>query len=179
MTIAAASDALALHLRSRLQAAGALEGWAVEARTLRDARAGTDKLVALVLWRVQPDEPSDDSNAPLRAASQADPPEGTGLKLRYLLLVRGAPAADEQRMLGYCMAALDRNPVVADTSAPSGRSTEALVVAVETPPDEAYLRLVGLCGDPPPLVVPYVARTIPLNPLPAGGEPDRPDAAAP
>jgi Pvc16 N-terminal domain len=178
MPIAAASDAFALHLRSRLEAAGALEGWAVESKTLRDARAGPDNLVALVLWRVQPDEPSADS-APLRAASQADPPEGTGLKLRYLLLVRGATAADEQRMLGYCMAALDRSPVVGDRDMPGGLSAEALVVAAETPPDEAYLRLIGLCGDPPPLLVPYAVRSVPLIPPAAGRIPGRPGTAAP
>ena len=70
MPIAAASDALVTHLRSRLEQAGALEGWTVEARTSgNSAQAQQDNLVALVLWRVQPDEPSGES-APLRAASQ-------------------------------------------------------------------------------------------------------------
>jgi hypothetical protein len=117
--IAAASDAFARHLRSRLEEAGALEGWTVRATTLREARAKPDDGIALVLWRVQPDEPSG-GESPLRAASQADPPEGVGLRLRYLLVVRGADAGAEQTMLGRCMAALDQHPVVQDADAPGG-----------------------------------------------------------
>ena len=58
MPITAASNALIRHLRTRLKEAGALEGWAVEATTLSGARAKPgNNSIALVLWRVQPDEP--------------------------------------------------------------------------------------------------------------------------
>ena len=57
MPIAAASAALVRHLRDRLEEAGALEGWTVEAMTLPEARTRPGHGIALVLWRVQPDEP--------------------------------------------------------------------------------------------------------------------------
>jgi Pvc16 N-terminal domain len=178
MSIASTSEALAAHLRGRLEASGGLEGWTVEARTARDAAAGRDHgLVALVLWRVQPDEPPGGGDTPLRAASKGDPPDGTGLKLRYLLLVRGTTAAEEQAMLDRCLAALDRNPVVGDSGAPGGLSAEALVVAVEALPDEAYLRLMDLCGGAPALLVPYAVRAVPLLPPAAGRVPERPEGS--
>jgi hypothetical protein len=173
MPIAAASGAFARHLRTRLEETGTLEGWAVEATTLSGARAKPGNSIALVLWRVQPDQPSGDTS-PLRTASQADPPEGTGLKLRYLLVVRGTDAEAEQTMLGRCMATMDQHPVMQDKGSPGALSSAALVVAVETPPDEAYLRLVGACGEPPPLLVPYVVRSIPMIPPMAGRISDRP-----
>jgi hypothetical protein len=176
--IAAASDAFACHLRGRLEEAGALEGWTVRAVTLREARAKPEDGIALVLWRVQPDEPSGD-DPPLRAASRADPPEGVGLRLRYLLVVRGADAGAEQTMLGRCMAALDQHPVVQEVGTPGGAPAAALVVAVEQPPDDAYLRLVEACGDPTPLLVPYVVRSVPLMPPTAGRVADRPGTAMP
>jgi len=169
MSIAATSEAFAGHLRSLLDAAGGTEGWTVEARTVRAAVAAErKKVVTLILWRVQPEEPSD-RDAPLRAASKGDPPEGTGLRLRYLLLVRGATAAEEQTVLDHCIAELGRNPVIA------GGPAEALVVTLETPPDEAYLRLLALGGDvPPPLLVPYAVHSVPMLPPAAGRPPETP-----
>ena len=160
MPIAAASQALARHLRDRLQEGGLLEGWEVDAMTLPEARTRPGHGISFVLWRVQPDEPAGDTDHQ-RSASQAEPPEGVGLKLRYLLLVRGGDGTDEQTMLGRCMAALDRNPVVEQ---PGRLGAGALVVSVEVPADEAYLRLVEACGDPLPLVVPYAVRRVPLHP---------------
>ena len=179
MPIAAASDALARHLRARLEEAGALEGWAVEAMTLPEARTKPGHGVALVLWRVQPDEPAGDTS-PLRTASKADPPDGGGLKLRYLLVVRGGSDGEaEQTMLGRCMAVLDRHPVVEGTESPGSIAADALVVSIETPPDDAYLRLVEACGDPPPLAVPYAVRSVPLRPPAAGRIPDPPGTEFP
>jgi Pvc16 N-terminal domain len=178
MPIAAASDALVRHLRARLEEAGALDGWAVEAMTLPEARTKPGHGVALVLWRVQPDEPAGDTS-PLRTASQADPPEGGGLKLRYLLVVRGRNGEAEQTMLGRCMAVLDRHPVVEEAGAPGGVAANALVVAIEAPPDEAYLRLVEACGDPPPLVLSYTVRSVRLRPPAAGRIPDPPGEGTP
>jgi hypothetical protein len=173
MPIAAASDALVRHLRARLEEAGALSGLAIEAMTLPEARTKPGHGVALVLWRVQPDEPAGDTS-PLRTASKADPPEGGGLKLRYLLVVRGSDGEAEQTMLGRCMAVLDRHPVVEEARAPGSVAADALVVTLEAPPDEAYLRLVEACGDPPPLVAPYTVRSVRLR-LPAAGRiPDPP-----
>ena len=144
------------------------------ATTLPEARTKPGLGIALVLWRVQPDEPAGDTS-PLRTASKADPPDGGGLKLRYLLVVRGGAGGEaEQAMLGRCMAALDRHPVVEDAGTPGGIAAEALVVTVETPADEAYLRLVEACGDPPPLVVPYAVRSVQLRPPTAGRIPDPP-----
>ena len=77
------------------------------------------------------------------------------------------------------MAALDQHPVVQDTASSGGLSSEALVAAVETPPDEAYLRLVGICGEPLPLLVPYVVRSVPLIPPMAGRISDRPGTTVP
>jgi hypothetical protein len=173
MPIEAASDALVRHLRARLEETGPLEGWAVEAMTLPEARTKPGHGVALVLWRVQPDEPAGDTS-PLRTASQADPPEGGGLKLRYLLVVRGrdGEAEQEQMMLGRCMAMLDRHPVVEDAGAPGSVAADALVVAIEAPPDDAYFRLAEACGDPPPLVVPYTVRSVRLRPPAAGRIPE-------
>jgi hypothetical protein len=82
-------------------------------------------------------------------------------------------------MLGRCMAALDRHPVVEDAGARGGIAAEALVVTVETPADEAYLRLVEACGDPPPLVVPYAVRSVRLRPPTAGRIPDPPGTEIP
>jgi hypothetical protein len=178
MPIAAASAALVRHLRARLEEAGALEGWTIEAMTLPEARTKPGHGVAVVLWRVQPDEPARDTS-PLRTASRADPPEGVGLKLRYLLVVRGNDGEAEQAMIGRCVAALDQHPVVGEAGAPGDIAAEALVVAVETPPDDAYLRLVAACGDPPPLVVPYVARSVRLRPPAAGRIPDPPGTEMP
>jgi hypothetical protein len=179
MPIAAASTAIVRHLQARLEEAGALEGWSVASTTLPEARTNPGHGIALVLWRVQPDEPAGNT-APLRTASRADPPEGGGLKLRYLLLVRGGDSVAEQTMLGRCMAVLDRHPVVAgQAGAPGGIDAEALVVSVEAPPDDAYLRLVEACGDPPPLVVPYVARSVRLRPPAAGRIPDPPGTPMP
>ena len=178
MPIAAASAALVGHLRARLAEAGGSEGWTVEAMTLPEARTKPGHGIALVLWRVQPDEAAGDT-APVRTDSRADPPEGAGLKLRYLLVVRGGDGATEQTMLGRCMAALDQHPVVGGPGAAGGVAAEALVVAVETPPDEAYLRLVEACGDPPPLVVPYAARSVRLRPPAAGRIPDPPGTHMP
>jgi hypothetical protein len=169
MSIAATSEAFAGHLRSLLDTAGGTEGWTVEARTVRAAVAAErKKVVTLILWRVQPEEPSD-RDTPLRAASKGDPPEGTGLRLRYLLLVRGATAAEEQTVLDHCVAELGRNPVIA------GGPAEALVVTLEAPPDEAYLRLLALGGDvPPPLLVPYAVHSVPMLPPAAGRTPGTP-----
>ena len=178
MPIAAASDALVRHLRARLEEAGALEGWTVEATTLPEARTNPGHGVTLVLWRVQPDEPAGDTS-PLRTASKGDPPEGGGFKLRYLLVVRGSDGAAEQRMLGRCMAVLDRHPVAEETGPPGSVTADALVVAIEAPADDAYLRLAAACGDPPPLVVPYVARSVRLRPPAAGRIPDPPGTEMP
>lgn len=173
MLIAAASDALARHLRARLRETGAWEEWAVEAMTLPEARHWQGPGVALALWRVQPDDTPGDA-LPLRTGSEAEPLEGMGLKLRYLLVVRGADPRVELAMLGLCMAVLDRHPVIEEPGAPGGGGAEALVVAIETPPDGAYLRLVEACGDPPPLLVPYAVRSVRLRPPVAGHIPDRP-----
>ena len=178
MPIAAASAALVRHLRARLEEVGALEGWTIEAMTLPEARTKPGHGVAIVLWRVQPDEPAGDTS-PLRTASRADPPEGVGLKLRYLLVVRGNDGEAEQAMLGRCMAALDQHPMVGEAGAPGDITAEALVVAIETPPDDAYLRLAEACGDPPPLVLPYVARSVRLRPPAAGRIPDLPGTEMP
>jgi hypothetical protein len=184
MPIAAASDALARHLRARLEEAGALEpGWSVDATTLSEVGTIADNVVALVLWRVQPDEPATgDDTALLRAASKADPSEGGGLKLRYLLTVRGSPAAAAQTMLGRCLAVLDQHPVVEAGGAAAGggwAEAAALVIAVESLPDAAYLQLVEACGDPPPLLVPYAVRRVPTMPPTAGRVPDHPDTELP
>jgi Pvc16 N-terminal domain len=178
MPIAAASTALVRHLRDRIEEAGALEGWTVASTTLPEARTNPGHGVALVLWRVQPDEPAGDTS-PLRTASKGDPPEGGGLKLRYLLLVRGGDGAAEQTMLGRCMAVLDRHPVVDEAGRPGAIDAEALVVSVEAPPDAAYLRLVEACGDPPPLAVPYTVRSVRLRPPAAGRIPDPPGTEMP
>lgn len=182
MPIAAASDALVRHLRARLDEAGALEGWDVEAATLREAREDGDsrgrRRVALVLWRVQPDEPGR-GDLPARAASQADPPDGGGLVLRYLLLARGGDGRAEQTMLGRCMAVLDQHPVVEEPRAPGDIAAMALVVTVETPPDDAYRALAAACGDPPPLLVPYTVRNVRLLPPTAGRVPDAPGTEMP
>ncbi len=171
MPIAAASDALARHLRSLLEAEGPLGGWTIETMTLPEARTQPGHGIALVLWRVQPDEPAGDTE-PVRTASKGDPPEGLGLRLRYLLLVRGSDGASEQVMLGRCVAALHEHPVVADAGEPASITAEALVVSVETPMDEAYLQLMLACGDPPPLIVPYTVRSVRLRPPAAGRIPD-------
>jgi hypothetical protein len=178
MPIAAAIAALARHLRLRLEEAGALDGWSIEAMTLPEARTKPGHGIALVLWRVQPDEPAGDT-APLRTASKADPPEGVGLKLRCLLVVRGSDSEAEQTMLGRCMAVLDRHPVVEEAGAPGDIAAEALVVTIEAPPDDAYLRLAEACGDPPPLIVPYAVRSLRLRPPMAGRIPDPPGTAMP
>ncbi len=178
MPIAAASDALVRHLRARLEEAGALEGWTVTAMTLPEARTNPGHGITLVLWRVQPDEPAGDTS-PLRTASKADPPEGVGLKLRYLLVVRGSDGQAEQTMLGRCMAVLDQHPVAEETGAPGSIAADALVVAIEAPPDDAYIRLAEACGDPPPLMVPYVARSVRLRPPVAGRIPDPPGTEIP
>lgn len=170
MPIAAASQALVRHLRTRLEQAGTLQGWEVESATLPEARTRPGHGISLVLWRVQPDEPSGDVDHQ-RSASLGEPPEGVGLKLRYLLLVRGGDGAEEQTMLGHCMSVLDRHPVA---EGEDGLGAEALVVAIETPGDEAYLRLVTALGDPPPLAVPYAVRSVRLRPPLAGRIPDPP-----
>ena len=141
--------------------------------TLPEARTKPGHGVALVLWRVQPDEPTGDT-LPLRTASKADPPDGGGLKLRYLLVVRGSDGEAEQAMLGCCMAVLDRHPVVEEARAPGNVAAGALVVTIEAPPDDAYLRLAEACGDPPPLVMPYTVRSVRLRPPAAGRIPDPP-----
>jgi hypothetical protein len=178
MPIAAASEALVRHLRARLEEADALEGWTVEATTLPEARTNPGHGVTLVLWRVQPDEPAGDTS-PLRTASKADPPEGIGLKLRYLLVVRGNDGGAEQTMLGRCMAVLDRHPVAEEMGTPGSVAADALVVAIEAPPDDEYLRLAEACGDPPPLAVPYVVRSVRLRPPVAGRIPDAPGTEMP
>jgi hypothetical protein len=167
MPIAAASDALVRHLRDHLGTDG---GWAVEATTLPEARTRPGHGISLVLWRVQPDEPAGDVDHQ-RSASLAEPPEGVGLKLRYLLLVRGRDAAEEQAMLARCMGVLDRHPVAGQGGV---LDPEALVVAIEAPEDAAYLRLIEACGDPPPLIVPYAVRSVRLRPPAAGRIPDTP-----
>lgn len=177
MPIAAASDALVRHLRARLdEDGGGLDGWAVEATTLPEARGGSGRGIALVLWRVQPDEPAGDE-PPARVASKADPPGGGGLKLRYLLVVRGDGGGQAQQdMLGRCVAALDRHPVVEGPGEePGALAATALVAAMESPSDELYLKLVEACGDPPPLVVPYAVSNVRLLPPAAGRIPDPPE----
>jgi hypothetical protein len=163
MPIAAASAALARHLRTLLEGTARSDGWSVEAMTLTEARTNPGHGIALVLWRVQPDEPAGDTS-PLRTASKADPPDGGGFMLRYLLVVRGKDSEDEQVMLGRCMAALDQNPVVSDARAPGNIAAGTLVVTIETPTDDAYLRLMEACGEPPPLAVPYVVHSVRLRP---------------
>jgi hypothetical protein len=181
MPIAAASDALVRHLRARLGEAGALDGWDVEAMTLRETRgAEPGRGVALVLWRVQPDEPAGEGDGPpARIASRADPPDGGGLVLRYLLVARGKDGRAEQTMLGRCMAVLDQHPVVEGPGAPGGIAATALVVTIETPPDDVYWELAKACGDPPPLVVPYAVRNVGLLPPTAGRMPDSPGTDMP
>lgn len=175
MPIAAASDALVRHLRARLdEDGGGLDGWAVEATTLPEVRNGSGRGIALVLWRVQPDEPAGD-DLPARVASQADPPGGGGLKLRYLLVARGDGGQAQQDMLGRCVAALDRHPVVEGPGEPGAIAATALVAAMEAPSDELYLKLVEACGDPPPLAVPYAVSNVRLLPPAAGRIPDPPE----
>ncbi|GAA0569557.1 hypothetical protein GCM10009416_05000 [Craurococcus roseus] len=180
MPIASAGNALVRHLRDRLAEAGALDGWEVEATTLREAREGAAgrRRVALALWRVQPDEAARD-DLPARVASEADPPDGDGLVLRYLLLARGDDGRAEQTMLGRCMAVLHQHPVVEGPGAPGGLDATALVVTIETPPDDTYRALAGACGDPPPLVVPYTVRNVRLLPPTVGRVPDPPGTEMP
>ena len=180
MPIASASDTLVRHLHDRLAEAGVLDGWDVVATTLREAREGRagSRRVAFVLWRVQPDEPARDE-LPARIASKADPPNGGGLVLRYLLLVRGDDGRAEQTMLGRCMAVLHQHPVVEGPGTPGGLDAMALVVTIETPPDDTYRGLAGACGDPPPLVVPYTVRNVRLLPPMAGRVPDPPGTEMP
>lgn len=180
MPIASASDALVRHLRDRLAEAGALDGWEVEATTLREIREGRGggRRVALALWRVQPDEAARDDLL-ARAASEADPPDGGGLALRYLLLARGDDGRAEQTMLGRCMAVLHQHPVVEEPGALGGLDATALVVTIETPPDDTYRALAEACGDPPPLVVPYTVRNVRLLPPTAGRVPDPPGTEMP
>lgn len=178
MPIAAATSALAHHLRVRLEEAGAMGEWTIEAMRLPEARTNPGHGITLVLWRVQPDEPAGDTS-PLRTASKADPPDGGGLKLRILLVVRGIDGQAGLAMLGRCMAVLDRHPVVGDAGAPGKIAAEALVVTMEAPPDDAYLRLAEVCGDPPPLIVPYAVRSVRLRPPTAGRLPDPPGTDMP
>ena len=180
MPIASASDALVRHLHDRLAGAGVLDGWDVGATTLREAREGIvgSRRIAFVLWRVQTDEPTRDDR-PARVASQADPPDGGGLALRYLLLVRGDDGRAEQTMLGRCMAVLHQHPVVEGPRSPGGLDAMALVVTIEAPPDDTYRGLAEACGDPPPLVVPYTVRNVRLLPPAAGHVPDAPDTEMP
>jgi hypothetical protein len=168
MPIAAASDALLRHQRARLEEAGALEGWTVGAMTLPEARTNPGHGVTLVLWRVQPDEPAGDTS-PLRTASKGDPPEGVGLKLRYLPVVRGGDGGAEQSMLGRCMAVLDRHPVVEETGSAGSVTADALVVAVEAPPDDA-LHALGR-GLRRPAAARRAVRGPQRAPAPAGGRP--------
>ena len=182
MPIAAASDALVHHLRARLDEADALEGWDVRAMSLREARAAAEPgpgVAALVLWRVQPDEPAGDIDPPARIASKADPPEGGGLLLRYLLLARGEDARAEQEMLGRCMAVLDQHPVVEGPGAPGDIAATALVVTAETPPDDMYWKAVEACGGAPSPVVFYAVRNVRLLPPAAGRVPDPPGTEMP
>lgn len=170
MSIAACTEAFVAHLRGLLEASGAAEGWTVAAHTVRLVARERTKSVALVLWRVQPNEPPDDE-PPMRVASLGDPPRGTGLNLRYMLLAQGATSTEEQAMLGLCMTVLDRNAVV-----PLGgtmTAAETLVVHVETPDDVAYLRLLALLGDDAPtLMLPYLVRCVPTLPPMAEPMPD-------
>jgi hypothetical protein len=163
MPIAAASSAILRHLHVLLAREGGAGDWSLEVMTLAEARTRPGHGISLVLWRVQPDEPAGDTE-PLRTASKGDPPGGGGLVLRYLLVIRGQDAEAEQTMLGRCMALIDQNPVVGNAGDPGDITAEALVLSIESPPDEAYLRLAEACGDPPPLVVPYVARSVRLRP---------------
>jgi hypothetical protein len=82
-----------------------------------------------VLWRVQSDEPAGDTS-PLRTAWKADPPVGGGLKLRYLLVVRGRDGEAEQTIFGRCMAVLDRHPVVEDAGAPGSVAADPMAVTI-------------------------------------------------
>ncbi|MGG5811122.1 Pvc16 family protein [Falsiroseomonas sp. CW058] len=161
MPIAAASEAIRRHLQSLLGPGG--DGGGVEVMTLAEARTRPGHGIALVLWRVQPDESAGDT-FPQRQASKGDPPDGGGLRLRYLLTVRGQDGPAEQALLGRCMALLDANPVVGGAGDPADIMAEALVLTTEAPSDEAYLRLAEACGDPPPLVVPYLVRSVRLRP---------------
>lgn len=163
MPIAAASSAILRHLHGLLSREGGAEEASLEVMTLAEARTRPGHGISLVLWRVQPDEAAGDTG-PLRTASKGDPPDGGGLRLRYLLIVRGPDADSEQTLLGRCMALIDQNPVVGDAGGPGDIAAEALVLSIESPADEAYLRLAEACGDPPPLVVPYVARSVRLRP---------------
>lgn len=163
MPIAAASAALTRHLRASLERDGALHGMEVEAMTLSQARTNPGHGIALILWRVQPEESPGDTS-PLRTASKADPPEGAGMRLRYLLTVRGHDSAAEQAMLGHCMQALERNPVIQSAGEPGDVEAEALVVTLEHLPDETYLQLLEACGDPPPLLLPYMVHSMRLRP---------------
>ena len=159
MPVAAASDALVRHLRARPEEAGALEGLTVEATTLPEARTKPGHGVTLVLWRVQPNS--------------------GGLKLRYLLVMRGSDSHAEQTMLGRCMAVLDRYRALAEEAgAPGSIAADALVVIIETPQDGAHLRLAEACGDPP-LVVPYVAPSVRRRPPEAGRIRDPPGTEIP
>ncbi len=71
------------------------------------------------------------------------------------------------------------HPVVEETEAPGGIAADALVVTIEIPPDDAYLRLVEAFGDPPPLVVPYAVRSVRLRPPMAGRTPGPPGTEMP
>jgi hypothetical protein len=69
MPIAAASAALTRHLRASLDRDGALQGMEVEAMTLSQARTNPGHGIALILWRVQPEENAGDTS-PLRTVSR-------------------------------------------------------------------------------------------------------------
>ncbi len=163
MPIAAASAALARHLRASHERDGTLHEMEVTAMTISQARTNPGHGIALILWRIQPEENPGDTS-PLRTASKADPPEGVGMRLRYLLAVRGHDSEAEQAMLGHCMQALERNPLIQSAGAPGDIDAEALVVTLEHIPDETYLQLLEACGDPPPLLLPYMVHSMGLRP---------------
>ncbi len=135
-----------------------------------------------------PDPPGDASAAPAQKgrAIDTDAERQTG---KHGLKGIGRKSLDSLRV-GVVVLDADDEPVLVNPAAramgllrsggaPGTIAADALVAAVDAPSDDAYLRLAGACGDPPPLAVPYVVRSVRLSPPAAGRIPDPPGTEMP
>ena len=145
---------------------GGLRGFTFRVFRTADFRAGLTSQVGLFLYRVDVDQTRRHVELP-RLGPHAPGRYALGLELRYLVTVWGGSAEGEQEILGQCMEILDRNAILSGDQLDPGAPWEegdALKISLESLTNEDMLRLWDSLEPPYQLSVPYLVRTIRLQP---------------
>mgnify|MGYP003573527690 CR=1 FL=1 len=168
MSIAGSSASLIKLLeRGYFETHGDLGGFAFKVFSTPEFTANIANHVTLFLYRVDVDRTKRHRDLP-RATPQSPRRTALALELRYLLTVWGETAEQEQEVLAECMEILDQHAVLSGEQLNSDYAWEEgaeIKIALESISNEDMLRLWDSLEPAYRLSVPYLVRTVLLQPL--------------